>query len=47
MSIDLKTLTEVINFVKAASELLKKTEGDGLKLYKKALRILKKLGVKL
>lgn len=47
MSIDLKTLSDVIKFIKEAAELLKNTEGEGVKLYKKALRILKKLGVKL
>jgi hypothetical protein len=47
MAVDLKTLTEVITFIQQASGLLKKTEGEGTKLYKKALRILKKLGVKI
>ena len=47
MAVDLKTLTEIINFIQDASEVLKKAEGDGVKLYKKALRLLKKLGVKI
>jgi uncharacterized protein YutE (UPF0331/DUF86 family) len=47
MAVDLKTLTEVIKFIQDASELLKKTEGEGTKLYRKALKILRKLGVKI